>query len=109
MDIEKLLNEIKNQLLELAKNNYQDVLPQFQKDMNTFFEFTKLKLERWSVLITNSSITIEEFEWLVKSQQEFLVLATLQKAGLSKIKINKLKNTIIKIIVSSTSKMVLGV
>ena len=44
------------------------------------------------------TITKDEFEWLLKSQQDLIALKALQGAGLSKIKINNIKNTIIKTI-----------
>ncbi len=107
MDIEKLLAEIKAQLLELLKENYKDFVPQLENDITNFLKQSKVKLERWTLLLVDKSLTQDDFEWLVKSQKSLLVLEALQTAGLSKIKLNNLKNSIIKVIINTTAKAVL--
>ncbi len=98
MDIEKLLAELKNQLISVLGDKYKEFKPEIQKDITDFLNKSKNKLERWALLLATSSITKEEFEWLLKSQQDLIALKALQGAGLSKIKINNIKNTIIKTI-----------
>ena len=44
MDIEKLLAEIKAQLLELLQENYKDFIPELEKDVTNFFKVSKEKL-----------------------------------------------------------------
>lgn len=107
MDIEKLLNEIKAQVLLISKEKFKDYIAELQKDLNAFLKSSKEKLERWSVLLLEGSINQEEFEWLVKSQHSLLGLNALQTAGLSKIKLNNLKNNILKTIVETTAKAVI--
>ncbi|WP_395053205.1 hypothetical protein [Flavobacterium sp.] len=107
MNIEKLLAEIKAQLLELLKENYKDFVPQLENDITNFLKQSKVKLERWTLLLVDKSLTQDDFEWLVKSQKNLLVLEALQTAGLSKIKLNNLKNSIIKVIINTTAKAVL--
>ena len=50
------------------------------------------------MLLAEGSITKDEFEWLLKSQKDLLALKTIQASGLSKIKVNNIKNSIIKTI-----------
>lgn len=107
MDIDKLIAEIKAQLLELLKENYKDFVPELENDITNFLKQSKVKLERWTLLLIDKSLTQDDFEWLVKSQKNLLVLEALQTAGLSKIKLNNLKNSIIKVIINTTAKAVL--
>jgi hypothetical protein len=96
MDIAELLNEIKRQTLEILSNNFKEFKPELQKDITVFLENSKQKLERWALLVADGSITSEELEWLLKSEQDLITLQALQTAGLSKIKLNNIKKTIIK-------------
>lgn len=96
MDIEKLLKELKQQLVTLLGDKYKEFKPEIQKDITAFLEGSKEKLERWTLLLASSSLTEEEFSWLLKSQQDLIALKALQGAGLSKIKINNIKNAIIQ-------------
>ncbi|WP_447635513.1 hypothetical protein [Flavobacterium microcysteis] len=96
MDIEKLLKQLKQELVTLLGDKYKEFKPEIQKDITAFLESSKEKLERWTLLLASSSITEEEFSWLLKSQQDLIALKALQGAGLSKIKINNIKNAIIQ-------------
>ncbi|TPD71911.1 hypothetical protein [Flavobacterium microcysteis] len=101
MDIEKLLKELKQQLVTLLGDKYKEFKPEIQKDIIAFLEGSKEKLERWTLLLASSSLTEEEFSWLLKSQQDLIALKALQGAGLSKIKINNIKNTIIQTVIKT--------
>lgn len=96
MDIEKLLKQLKQELVTLLGDKYKEFKPEIQKDITAFLDSSKEKLERWSLLLASSSITEEEFSWLLKSQQDLIALKALQGAGLSKIKLNNIKNAIIQ-------------
>lgn len=96
MDIDKLLKELKQELVKLLGDKYKEFKPEIQKDINDFLKKSREKLERWSMLLATSSLTEEEFSWLLKSQQDLIALKALQGAGLSKIRINNIKNTILQ-------------
>jgi hypothetical protein len=96
MDIEKLLKQLKQELVTLLGDKYKEFKPEIQRDITAFLESSKEKLERWTLLLASSSITEEEFSWLLKSQQDLIALKALQGAGLSKIKLNNIKNAIIQ-------------
>lgn len=96
MDIEKLLKQLKQELVTLLGDKYKEFKPEIQKDITAFLNSSKEKLERWTLLLASSSITEEEFSWLLKSQQDLIALKALQGAGLSKIKLNNIKNAIIQ-------------
>lgn len=96
MDIEKLLKQLKQELVTLLGDKYKEFKPEIQKDITASLDSSKEKLERWTLLLASSSITEEEFSWLLKSQQDLIALKALQGAGLSKIKLNNIKNAIIQ-------------
>ena len=48
--------------------------------------------------IANNVLTKEEFEWLLKSQKDLVTLKALQTVGISKIRLNNIKNSILKTI-----------
>lgn len=98
MDLEKLIKELKESLLTLLGNKYKEFKPEIQKDITAFLKESENKLKRWVLLLAEGSLTKEEFEWLLKSQKDIVALKALQTVGLSKIRINNLKNSIIKTI-----------
>ena len=72
-----------------------------KKDLNKFLNESEEKLKRWSVLLLEGKITKEEFEWLVKSQKDILLLTSLKEAGISKIKLSNFKNQVISTIIKT--------
>lgn len=98
MNNDNLLQEIKSKLKDLIANSHSGFKPGLEKDLKTFLEKSEEKLERWAVLYTNEKINEEELEWLLKSQLDLVSLQALQSAGISKIKLNTIKNNIIKLI-----------
>ena len=101
MDIEKLLQELRKNLIAVLGEKYKEFKPEIQKDVNDFLDKSREKLERWSLLLAAGSLTEEEFAWLLKSQQDLVTLKALQGAGLSKIKLNNLKNTLFKTVLQT--------
>jgi hypothetical protein len=105
MNIENILKEIKKELLILFSDHFKNLTDQSKKDLENFLSKTEEKLSRWTLLLAEQKITNEEFEWLVKSQKDLLVLTSLQEGGISKIRLSNIKNqainTIIKTILTS--------
>lgn len=101
MDIEKLLDELRKNLITVLGDKYKEFKPEIQKDVKDFLEKSREKLERWSILFLAGSLTEDEFSWLLKSQQDLVTLKALQGAGLSKIKLNNIKNSIFKTVLQT--------
>ena len=60
MDIEKLLEELRKNLLTVLGEKYEEFKPEIQKDVNDFLDRSREKLERWSLLLVAGSLTEEE-------------------------------------------------
>lgn len=101
MDIEQLLKELKDNLVQLLGEKYSEFKPEIQKDITQFLNASREKLQRWTMLLTDGSLTPDEFSWLMKSQQDLLALKALQGAGLSKIRLNNIKKSIIDTIIKT--------
>lgn len=101
MDIEKLLEELRKNLITVLGDKYKEFKPEIQKDVKDFLEKSREKLERWSILFVAGSLTEDEFAWLLQSQQDLVTLKALQGAGLSKIKLNNIKNSIFKTVLQT--------
>ncbi|MBF4484354.1 hypothetical protein [Flavobacterium sp. CSZ] len=107
MDKDKIIENLKKELKAIIANSYKDIKPQLEKDLTVFFQTSKEKLERWIVLFSAGDLTEEEFEWLLKSQLDLTVLQALQTAGISKIKLNTIKNNIIKMIIQIITSLII--
>ncbi|MEZ4792153.1 MAG: hypothetical protein R2783_01350 [Gelidibacter sp.] len=107
MDIEELLKLLKDELLKVLGESYGDYKKETKKDIEAFLNASKVKLERWTSLLASKDLTNKDYQWLLESQKDLLVLNALHQAGVSKLRLGHLKNKIIKTIVNTVVTMVL--
>ncbi len=107
MDFEEILKKLKENLLKLVQDEYDDFKDSGEEVVDDFLNNSKEKLEKWTNLLANKIITLEEYKWLLKSQKDLFEINALYSAGVSKIRINKFKNKAINTIVDVVVKIVL--
>jgi hypothetical protein len=95
MDFEKIFNELKEEVVSMAKDKFGNQGSEVVADMKTYLDKSKDKLEKWGVLLAKGEIDIDEFTWLVKSQKNLLVLKTLEAVGVNQIELGHFKNEIL--------------
>lgn len=101
MDFNDFWDEVKERVAELAKKSWKDFADEVQEDGKSFLEGIKEDLKRWTKLLAHGSITKEEYEWLVLSKKDLIELEALKQAGLGKIRLQRLKNTLIDIVIDT--------
>lgn len=107
MDVKDILKEIKGNLLTLVGGKFEDLKSETKEDVQDFLKASKDKLERWTLFLADGSITPDEYKWLVESQKGLVVLKGLYAAGVSKIKLGHLKNSILDTVINTAVGMVL--
>lgn len=106
MDFDNILKELKSELLALLNNKFTNLSKESKKDIDAFLKQSEEKLKRWTLLLSQGELTQEDFEWLVKSQKDLMLFQALHTAGVSKIKLGHLKNSIVNVIVRTIIKLV---
>ncbi|MGB5944063.1 MAG: hypothetical protein WBG71_14360 [Leeuwenhoekiella sp.] len=107
MDFKTLFDDLKTEIVDMVKDSFGDEGKNVKDDISLFIEGSKDNLERWIDLLGKGLITPEELELLLKSQKDLLIIQTLHKAGVSKIKVGLFKNAVIKLIVSKSISFIL--
>ncbi|MGB5286993.1 MAG: hypothetical protein WBN42_00765 [Ignavibacteriaceae bacterium] len=98
------LSTIKNDLLEFAKENLDEYKDELLKDGNEFVKKTKKDLERWTEGLVSGALSKKDFEFLLKGKKDLAEMEALKQLGLSKIRITKITNGIIDVVVGSAFK-----
>ncbi|TDQ21970.1 hypothetical protein [Tenacibaculum caenipelagi] len=106
MDFEKILQELKKSLITLFNDKFSEFSQESKKDITAFLNESKDKLERWTTLLKQGKLTLDDFEWLMQSQKDLFHLKALQAVGVSKISLGHFKNKIIKTIVNTVKVLV---
>lgn len=98
MDFEKLLTELKKEIVSEAKEKFGSEGKVIVSDLKAYLESSKAKLKKWSLLFAQGDIDKKELEWLLKSQKDLLTMKGLVKIGVNKIKAGHFKSKIIGIV-----------
>lgn len=106
MDIKQLLKELKSGILELVKEKLGIENKEVKKEINAVVNQSKVKLERWSLLLKSGDLTREDFLWLVESQRDLLQLHSLRALGISQIKLGHFKSKVIDFIGKTVFKFI---
>ncbi len=107
MDFEKLLKELKEEIVAEATDKFGDEGKLIVDDMKEYLKNSEEKLKKWSGLFIAGAIDKNELEWLLKSQKDLLVMQALVKAGVNKIKAGHFKNRVITIVLNKLVSLVI--
>jgi len=98
------LSIVKDDLLEFAKENLDEHKDELLKDGNDFVKKTKEDLERWTAALATGVLSQADLEFLLKGKKDLAEMESLKQLGLSKIRISKITNGVIDVVVGSAVK-----
>jgi len=100
----EFLSTLKEDLLDFAKENLEEYKDELLKDGNEFVKKTKKDLERWTEGLVSGALSKADFEFLLKGKKDLAEMEALKQLGLSKIKVSKITNSVIDVVVGSAVK-----
>lgn len=98
------LSTVKDDLMEFAKENLNAYKDELLEDGNAFVEKAKDDLKRWTDGLATGALSKADFEFLIKGKKDLAEMEALKQLGLSEIKINKLTEGVISVVVGSALK-----
>jgi len=98
------VSTLKNDLLDFAKENLEEYKDELLKDGTLFIEKAKSDLERWTEGLASGALSKADFEFLLKGKKDLAQMEALKQLGLSQIRITKITNGIIDVVVGSAVK-----
>jgi hypothetical protein len=104
-DFNDFLKTLKDDLLNIAKDNLEEFKDEILKDGTAFAHKTKNDLERWTVALAEGNLTPEDFEFLIKGKKDLAEMEALKQTGLGKIKLNRIRDQIIDTLIGSVLKI----
>jgi len=100
----EFVTTIKNDLLDFTKENLEEYKDEILKDGKAFVEKTKEDLQRWTEGLATGALSKADFEFLLRGKKDLAKMEALKQLGLSKIRITKITNGIIDVVVGSAIK-----
>lgn len=106
MNFQDIFNELKDNIVTLAKISFKKFADQAAQDGKQLLEDLKDRLQRWTELLAQGQITPGDFEMLVLNQKDLIEMAALRQAGLSAIKAEQFRDSIINVVIDTITNVV---
>ena len=107
-DQDKLFKEMEKQIISLAQSTVSNFKKQAVADAKQILAELKPDLKRWTLLLAQKKIKINEFEWLVNSDKELVKMKALENAGLAATRTSAFGLGVLNIIIDTTLRRVVG-
>ncbi|MFK7000181.1 hypothetical protein [Flavobacterium oreochromis] len=107
MKKDDIINELTEEIKNLINNKYKQIKHLLDDTVLSILNTTKDQFDKWYNLLESNEISEEEFLWLVKTQQNIIILKALQGKGISKIKQKLILEDIILIIGNALIKWII--
>lgn len=95
MNTDDIILELKKEINQLLETKYSELKEEAEEIVKETLESIKAKLENWSILLSTGEITPEEFEYVIKTEEQLLILKALQARGIASL---ELKNFMFELI-----------
>lgn len=103
---ERFLNEVKTGAQKIAQQEAADFLDAATKDTQAFLNDLERDLETWTQQLASEQLSMAEFEFLVKGKKDLAQMIALTQAGLAAIRIDRIRNALIDLVIKAASKMI---
>jgi hypothetical protein len=104
MEFKEFFEELLNQVSGLAKESLKDFEEAAVKDGISYLNRTKAKLEKWTRMLRDGELKIEDYQDLVMGQKDLAEMESLKEAGLTLVRIDKFRNALINTIIDTAAK-----
>ena len=106
IDFQKLFDTLKDEVTNLALSAVNKYKNEAKKDALALMDKMKENLSTWTLQLADGKLSQKDFEFLVLGQKELIEMSALKQVGLSKIKMDELKNNILNLVVKTASGLI---
>lgn len=105
IDFNILFETLRQGVAIIAKDNVKEYASQATREGQRVLTALKVDLKRWTEQLERGELSKEDLEFLIKGRKELTEMRGLQQLGIAKIQLDKFKNGITDLIVSTITKL----
>jgi hypothetical protein len=92
---EDFLKELKTEVKDLVEKGWKDLIGQASGDVDEFLKQSEADLRRWTQLLANGSLKLQDFEFLLAAKKDVASLTALKRAGLAQVQLDRFLNGVV--------------
>lgn len=100
------LHEVKTGAREIAQREAAELLDAATKDAQAFLNAVEEDLRRWTQQLASGQLSMDDFKSLVKGEKDLAQMVALKEAGLAVIRIDRIRDALIDLVIKAASKMI---
>ena len=106
IDFATIFDQLKQGIITLAQATITKYTKQAKEDGLKMLQDMEEKLERWTKMLVAGQLTTKEFEFLVNSEKDLIVMSGLKQAGLAAIRVDQFKASVLNLIVDTVFNLI---
>jgi predicted Ser/Thr protein kinase len=106
INFEGIFKELESKVESIAKDSLKDYEQQAKADGQTALNNAKENLQQWIKELETGSITREDLGDLLQEEEALTKMIALKQAGLAEVRVDKFRNDVINMIVSTVTGLV---
>jgi hypothetical protein len=96
-----LFNQLKDQIIKLAKDNFKDLAAEAASDGTTLLHKLEDNIKKYTQQLVDGDITKDDFKLLLLGNEDLVKMTALTQAGLLKAKADAFKKSVFDAIVNT--------
>jgi hypothetical protein len=105
-DFSAIFDQLKKDVVSLAELTVKGYVKEAKEDGKKMLTEMKDNLQRWTLQLSKGDLTTQDFEWLVFSQKDLLLMEGLKRAGLAAIRAEQFKNSVLSLVIDTIFNMI---
>jgi len=106
LNFDRFLRELKKRAKAVAKQEAAKFQKEANADANAFLDAIKSDLKAWTARVADGRLSMEDFEFLVNGKKDLAKMKALTDAGLSAVRIDRIRMAMIELIITAAWKLV---
>jgi hypothetical protein len=106
INFDQLFSDLKSGVETLATSSFTEYKRQAKSDGQQAITDLKTNLIQWTKELETGSLTKEDLEDLLQEEKALDKMVALKQAGLAEVHVDKFRNDIITMIVTTVTKMI---
>lgn len=98
------LKEVGVEVKALIAKSFKTVASAAQKDANSFIKSSTDDLKRWTKLLGDGSLTLQDFEFLLAAKRDLAEMVALKQAGLAQVQLDRFINGVVGAVIGAAEK-----
>lgn len=95
-DFKEIFGKLLESVKKITGEEFTEYRDEASEDARNFLLECKEDFEKWVPQLASGELSIDDFEWLIKSKKDVLKLNILKQKGLAQVKLDRFRDKLLQ-------------